>query len=234
MNDLKREKLCMVSYIWLSHPLDINGPRPPAIPAPTLRTLYTIERDGASVHILELASHTGTHVDAPRHVLKDGLTLHDLSPNEFVYGRPAVVDLHLGDRQVVMPEHLEPHARLLARAELALVRFGYGQRRRTDPEGFNTECPGFGVEGASWIREHCPELRALGLDVPSLACIAHLEETMAAHNRLLEGGGRRFLVIEDMDLDKELSGLVEVHLQPWLVVGMDSAPCNVVGVIEHT
>lgn len=223
----------MVSYIWLSHPLDIDGPRPPAIPAPTLRALYTIERDGASVQILELASHTGTHADAPRHVVEDGLTLLDLSPDEFVYRHPVVVDLHLGDREVVMPEHLEPHAPLLARAELALVRFGYGQRRKTDPEGFNTECPGFGVESASWIRDRCPGLRVLGLDVPSLACIARLEETMAAHNRLLEGAGRRFLVIEDMDLEKDLSGLVEVCLQPWLVTGMDSAPCSVVGLIEQ-
>ncbi len=222
----------MVSYIRLSHPLDINGPRPPAIPAPTLRVLYTIERDGASVHMLELASHTGTHVDAPRHVVKDGLTILDWSAEELIYRKPLVVDLHLDDREVVMPEHLEPHAPLLARAELVLVRFGYGQRRRTDPEGFNTQCPGFGAESASWIRDNCLELRALGLDVPSLACIARLEETMAAHNRLLEGSGRRFLVIEDMDLDKDLSRLVEVRVQPWLVTGMDSGPCSVVGLVE--
>jgi kynurenine formamidase len=43
----------------------------------------TIARDGAAVQTLSLASHTGTHIDAPRHVTKDGLTIGD-------FGREAV------------------------------------------------------------------------------------------------------------------------------------------------
>ncbi len=218
--------------MWLSFPSCLTGRRPPAIPSPSLTALYTIERDKACVHILQVASHTGTHLDAPRHVIEDGLTLHDFRPEEFTFDRPAVVDIPLGDREIVMPTHLKGHARALAEADLALIRFGYGQRRRNDPQGFNTECPGFGLESAAWLRERCPQLRALGLDVPSLACIAHLDKTMASHNRLLEGAGRRFLVIEDMDLDKDLSGLTKVRVQPWLVLGMDSGPCNAIGIID--
>jgi len=55
---------------------------------------------------------------------------------------------------------------------------------------------------------------------------------MAAHNELLGGDGRRFLVIEDMNLDRDLTALREVRLAPWLVRGMDSAPCSVVGLME--
>lgn len=222
----------MQNYIWLSFPLAIDGPRPPAIPAPSLKPLYTIERDQASVQVLQVASHTGTHLDAPRHVIEDGLTLHDLTPEDFIYHHPVVIDVPLEDHRVVTPEHLQPHLDLLASSDLALVRFGYGERRRKDPAGFCTECPGFGIESAAWLRENCPQLRALGMDVPSLACIAKLEDTMTAHNRLLEGKDRRFLVIEDMDLDQDLSKLVEVRVQPWLVRGMDSGPCNVIGITE--
>ena len=48
----------------------------------------------------------------------------------------------------------------------------------------------------------------------------------------LGGAGRRFLVIEDMDLEQDLSTLCEVRVNPWLVEGMDSGTCSVIGVLE--
>lgn len=71
----------------------------------------------------------------------------------------------------------------------------------------------------------------MGMDVPSVACIAYLDETMACHNELLGGEGRRFLIIEDMKLDQDLAGQCEVRMSPWLVQGMDSGPCSIVGVL---
>jgi len=219
----------MVHYIWLSHPLGLKDPRPPAIPPPRLSEFLTVAKDGASVHVLRVASHTGTHVDAPRHVVEDGLAITDFAPEEFVFTHPVVIDLPLWDCEIVMPEHLAPHAERLGKADLALFRFNYARVRVMEPKRFSERSPGFGVESARWLRGACPGLRAVGMDVPSLACIAHLDRTMAAHNELLGGERRRFLVIEDMDLGRDLWGMNEVRLSPWLVKGMDSAPCSVVG-----
>ena len=65
--------------IYLSYPLDPADPRPPAIPAPELIPLYTIEKDGASVHTLKIASHTGTHVDTPAHVIAGRRVTHGVA-----------------------------------------------------------------------------------------------------------------------------------------------------------
>ena len=221
----------MTRYIWLSYPLTLDGPRPPAIPAPELTDLYTVAKDGAGVQILRVANHTGTHVDSPCHVVEGAVRITGL--------RPGRNDLHpsggdrpaVADATVLMPSHLEPFVERLQKADMALFRFGYGEVRRTDPKRFSTRCPGFGVESARWLRQTCPELRAMGLDVPSVAVIACLESTMSAHNELLAGDGRRFLIIEEMNLDQDLSRLVEVRLNPWLVQGMDSGPCSIVGVL---
>jgi kynurenine formamidase len=70
------------------------------------------------------------------------------------------------------------------------------------------------------------------MDVPSVACIATLEETMPAHHELLAGRGRRFLIIEDMNLEHDLAGLKQVRVCPWRVSGMDSGPCSVIGTRE--
>lgn len=224
----------MTAMIWLSHPLDVRDPRPPAIPAPELSPLYTVEKDGANVQILRLANHTGTHVDAPRHVIADGLCLTDFAPEEFIFTRPVVLDLPLPDATIVEPKHLEAFAPRLQGADLALFRFGYGRVRREEPERFSARCPGWGVAGGRWLRENGPTLRAIGMDVPSVACIAFLEETMACHNELLGGAGRRFFILEDMNLEADLTGLREVRMNPWLVNGMDSGPCSVVGLLDET
>jgi kynurenine formamidase len=131
-----------------------------------------------------------------------------------------------------MPADLEPHKVALAGADLAMFRFGYGRVRREEAKRYSERCPGFGVESARWLREQLPRLRAMGMDVPSVATIAHLDETMRAHNELLGGAGRRFLIIEEMNLEADLTGLREVRVNPWLVSGMDSGPCSIVGVID--
>jgi len=218
-------------WIWLSFPLDVEGPRPPAIPAPSLAPLMTIGKDGAAVQTLTLASHTGTHLDAPRHVVEGGLSIGDFRPEEMVFSRPLVVDLALPEGAVVMPAHLDPFEAGLKEADLALFRFGFGRLRRDQPARYSDRCPGFGVEAGRWLKDRLPGLRALGMDVPSAACIAHLDRTMACHNELLGGEGRRFLIIEDMNLGDDLQGLKEVRVWPWLVKGMDSGPCAVVGLI---
>lgn len=222
----------MPRYAWLSYPLDLDGPRPPAIPAPELTDLYTVAEDGANVQILRLANHTGTHLDTPRHVIDGGAKITEFTPEELIFTRPLVVDLSLDDAETVMPEHLQPHAVALGLADLAMFRFGRGQVRRTDPQRFGNQSPGFGVESARWLSRTCPQLRAMGLDVPSVATIAHLDETMQAHNELLAGPGSRFLIIEEMNLDQDLTGLREVRVSPWLVEGMDSGPCSIVAELD--
>lgn len=220
----------MARLEYLSYPLGLDDPRPPAIPAPELTDLYTVDADGAAVQIIRAASHTGTHVDAPAHVVEGAVVITDFRPDELVFVRPVVIDLRLPDAAVVSPEDLEPHKGALCTADIALFRFGYGEIRRGDPQRFSLKSPGFGVESAHWLRNTCPNLRAVGMDVPSLACIARLDETMSAHNALLNGEGCRFLAIEDMNLGLNMAGLVEVRLSPWLVRGMDSGPCSVIGV----
>jgi kynurenine formamidase len=214
---------------WLSHPLGVDDPRPPAIPAPELSDLYTIAREGARVHLLRVANHTGTHLDAPAHVIDGGLTIVDFAPEELVYRRPALIDLRLPEAAVVEPRDLAAAVVGLDDPDLLLVRFGCGELRARDPAAFSTRCPGLGRMAARWLRERFPRLRAIGLDVPSIACIARLDETMVAHHELLSGEGRRFLIVEDMRLDAELVAPSEVRLWPWLVRGMDSGPCAAVG-----
>jgi kynurenine formamidase len=88
------------------------------------------------------------------------------------------------------------------------------------------------VHGASYLAGHFPRLRAIGLDTISLASMQHLEEGLEAHRILFRGDGRRFLIIEDMNLDFDLSQLRRVIALPLFIEGIDSSLCTVMGVID--
>lgn len=219
-------------YLSLGFALRSDAPSPPAIPTLQREPFLTIEKDNANVTLLRLTSHTGTHLDVPRHVMPDGLTTTDLDPADYIFDRPVVIDLPLGDCAVVSPADLEPALEIGRNADFLLFRFGYGDVRRSEPARYSTRAPGFGVESAAFLRASFPSLRGLGMDVPSLSCIDSLDATFEAHHRLLEGAGRRFIVVEDMHLDQDLAGLARVIVAPLLVDGCDGGPCTVYGVVD--
>jgi len=217
----------------LSYPLCLNDPLPPAIPPLQLARKYSLDAgDDANVFIITMANHSGSHVDAPRHVEAVGLPITAFEPSDFYFAKPAVIDLPLPDSTVVRPKDLIPHASTIRSADLLLLRFGYGPVRTQAPSRYRDQCPGFGVASATYLREQFPDLRAVGMDVPSFSCIHYLNETMRAHNVILGGEGRKFLIIEDLNLDQDLGDLREVWVAPLLVEGTDSAPCTVYGVLR--
>lgn len=221
--------MARTNYVFLGFPQQMDAPSPPAIPTIELSPFLTIDEDGANVTMMNLTSHTGTHMDAPFHVIERGLRLTDLEPGDFVFESPVVIDLPLEDMQVVQPEDLEQFVQVGQKADLLLVRFGYGPVRRANPDHYSIKSPGFGVASAEYLRQRFPRLRGLGMDVPSLSCIEYLDETMAAHHVLLEGEGRRFIIIEDMNLEQDLTRLTKVIVAPLMVEGLDGAPVNVIG-----
>lgn len=219
-------------YVFLSFPQRTNAPSPPAIPTIELSPFLKLEDDGANVTMMRLTSHTGTHLDTPRHVIAEGLTLTDLDPEDFVFDHPVVIDLPIEDATVVQAVDLEPFVESAAEADFLLFRFGYADVRRQDKERYSTKSPGFGIESARYLRESFPALRGMGMDVPSLSCIEYLNVTMEAHHELLGGDGRRFIVVEDMDLDHDLSDLSKVIVAPLLVDQIDGGPVTVFGVMD--
>ena len=55
----------------------------PGTPRPAFSSTRTLTHDGARETLLQMGSHTGTHMDAPRHILPDGCGLDQLPPSQF-------------------------------------------------------------------------------------------------------------------------------------------------------
>jgi len=218
-------------WILLSYDLDESSPLAPGTPAMSRTPRSSIAAgDVSNLVDVSLCTHSGTHVDAPRHFAAEGACITDFDVNEFRFRRPLVLDLPLPEGLLVQPEHFRPHETAIRGCDILLLRTGFSKLRRTDPERYRLHGPGLSEAAARYIVRSFRELRAIGLDSISLASMDRLDEGIRAHQVLL-GGARRFLIIEDLNLGFDLSGLMEVMVFPFRISGIDGSPCTVVGVV---
>ena len=78
--------------IDMTHTITPEIPIYPGTPVPSLSPACTLTRDGIRETLLSFSSHTGTHMDAPAHLLQDGRTLDDMPMSQFS-GRATVLDV---------------------------------------------------------------------------------------------------------------------------------------------
>ena len=97
----------------LTHTIRNDMPVYPGTEQPRLTTACTIEEVGYRETLLHMYSHTGTHMDAPAHMLPDGAAL-DRYPGEKFVGAAIVVDCR-GEKDISLP--------LLQRYDLSGVDF---------------------------------------------------------------------------------------------------------------
>jgi kynurenine formamidase len=212
----------------LTYALSETIPLPPGIPPMTLTVHSSIEQgDCSNVANICLCNHSGTHVDAPLHFARGGLALTGFDVNEFCFVRPILIDIPLGDSEMVTGEHLLPSAQRIRMADVLLIRTGFGRYRTTDPERYRLEGPGLSEEAAIYLAQEFPNLRCLGMDTISIVAMRHIDDGIKAHKALLTDS-RRFLIIEDLNLDHDLSGITELIALPLLIDGIDGCPCTVI------
>jgi len=216
-----------MTYKWLSYPLSTSSPRPPAIPAPSITEFMSIEKTGANVQFLQCYNHTGTHLDTAAHVIEGGISIAQFTPADLIFDSIMVIDLSgtLEDT-VVTSEHLVAFMSENSDAEALIVKFGVEGWRQNDPKRFSNHCPGFSPKAAKYIHGKMPKLRLIGTDVPSIACINSLDETMMVHNEFfLLASLEKFIIVEEMKLDTSLSDIRRIIVSPWLAEEMNSGPC---------
>ena len=64
----------------------------PGDPSPSFENYSTLRKDGVNLTKIIMGSHTGTHLDAPRHFIQDGIGIDKILPNKLI-GEAYVADL---------------------------------------------------------------------------------------------------------------------------------------------
>ena len=106
----------------LTHTIRNDMPVYPGTEQPRLTTACTIDQCGYRETLLHMFSHTGTHMDAPAHMLPNGRTLDDF-PAETFAGRGFVLDCR-GAAEITLPM-LRRQEEALGEAEFLLFCTGW-------------------------------------------------------------------------------------------------------------
>lgn len=203
----------------------------PGTEPPKIEQTNTLEQNGFRERRLTLYSHTGTHVDAPSHLLTEGLTLSDLSPDSF-FGKAVCIDLSDPERPPITRERLEAWEKSIARSDFLILNTGWGEYWGS-PDYFG-DFPVLDVDAAEWLTRF--SLKGIGIDSISFDSMTSTE--LPVHKIFLS---RRILLIENLanldELQTEASrdrseNTIFLSVFPLKVEGCDGSPVRAAAIIE--
>jgi len=96
----------------------------PGDPVPSIKGGLIHEKDYCHVDVLTLGSHTGTHIDAPYHFLKDGKKINEISVQRFV-GEGVLVDVSAKpDLALIEPEDIARYRNDIDAGDFVILKTG--------------------------------------------------------------------------------------------------------------
>lgn len=204
----------MVSFIDVTLPLAPGMPVWPSEPAPQLTPLSSIANgDPANVSRLTLGTHTGTHVDAPRHFIEGGRTVEAL-PLAALCGPARVVPIQ--DRTAIRVAELEK----IPLDGVMRVLFQTRNSALWNERGFRTDFVYLEPDAATWLVKRGVQL--VGIDYLSVERFDSPD--YAVHHTLLGAG---VVIVEGLDLREVTPGGYDLWCLPLKLVGGDGAPARV-------
>lgn len=169
-----------MKVIDLTHIINETMPVYPGTDRPKFLPAYTYEKDGFKETLLQMYTHTGTHMDPPAH-LYAGRTTLDQFPIEQFIGKALVIDCRdLQEGEFITMDHLQKYGDKAAHAEFLLFNLGWDKRWGTD-EYFG-DYPCLDNEVMDYIL--AGHYKGIGFDVIGLDPIA--DENLTRHKRLFK------------------------------------------------
>ena len=187
----------------------------PGNPEFDLQPVKRIAEGGSSnVSRLVLGTHTGTHVDAPRHFFDDGASV-DTLPLDLLIGEARV--LEIDKRGGISGDDLD--AAGLQRDLRVLLKTPNSTFWAEN--GFRQDFTYLDESGARYMVDR--GVRVVGIDYLSIEQFK--KPGAPAHRTLLSKG---IVIIEGLNLSNAESGRYEMYCLPLPISGADGAPARVV------
>jgi len=184
-------------------------------------TIKSIDRiDDTSdfnVSRIELGVHSGTHIDAPYHLFKNGITA-DQIPLDALIGGVQVVGISEGisviDKNCLMNLDIKDGI------ERILFKTSNSRYWVSDRYSFNRDYIALNSQGARYLVDM--DLKLVGIDYFSVSVY---DDLIQPHKIFLDHG---VVILENIDLRQVTLGLYELICLPLKIVGTDGAPVRAI------
>lgn len=168
-----------------------------------------------NVALLKMGSHTGTHIDAPRHFLKDGMTIDAMSP-ELMVGPVNVIQI----KDPVAVGASELKAQGIRAGQRIILKTRNSSIQWWNKE-FNKNFIYLTLEAAEFLASR--RVKLVGIDYLSVGGYKH-EDAAKVHKALL---GRGICIVEGLALCHVRPGYYDIMCLPMKVWQGDGAPARV-------
>lgn len=193
----------------------IVGPSDPQVEIKLVRD--PAKGDPVTMSQITMISHTGTHIDSPRHFFIDGTTI-DALPLETFIGPARVIEIN--DVETIKPAELEPYdiqpgERILFKTTNSSWVY--------DSDKFITPYVYISNEAASFLAEK--RVRLVGIDYITVGGYVNREDNRVVHKIFLNGG---VSILEEINLKGVKPGRYELMAVPLRFLKGDAAPCRAI------
>jgi arylformamidase len=170
-----------------------------------------------TMSMLEIISHTGTHIDAPRHFIPGGSTVSDM-PLDATVGPARVIEIK--DPETIKVEELKKHN--IEKGERILCKTRNSPIVYESPK-FIEDYVYLDADAAAYLAEK--NIILFGLDCITIGDYRNEESVMKTHQTLLGAG---IYILEDCALAKVPPGEYELLCLPLLMYKGDAGPCRAI------
>lgn len=178
--------------------------------------IKNFNRDGVRETAIHLSSHSGTHVDAPAHFLKEGKTIDEIHLDRLI-GDCIVLDMTTCAERITR-DCLLAHDNEIMQDRIILLRTTNSDFSPTDK--FNPHFVYLEASGAAYLAEK--KVKAVGIDYLG---IEHSQPGHPTHENLLNAD---IVIVEGLRLRHVQPGNYFFVCLPLNVIGTEAAPARAV------
>ena len=208
----------------LTHLLNTDVTVYPGTEKPVFIQANTVEKDGFAEQKMTMYTHTGTHIDAPAHMLEKGKSLDQLKPESF-YGKAICIDVTKVTGKYIELEHLELFIEKIKLVDFVLLQTGWSKKWKN--ENYFDGFPVLSEESCNWLVNF--NLKGIGVDAISVDPVDELYE-MVNHNIIF---GKKMIIIENLtNLTSLGQEVFTFACFPLKVENADGSPVRAVAIME--
>ena len=250
-----------LEFYDLSHPWGLGQPCWPYFEDVKIERLHSMSKSRVLTQRITTVMHSGTHIDAPAHVVEGTPFLEEIPLRNF-FGTGVVVSIPKGKWEVVTADDLEKATPKIQPGDIVIVNTGW-HHHYSESAKYYAYGPGFYKEAGEWFA--AKKVKAVGIDVQALdhpfgtaiaphgpnetnggllpwACAEYKEETgrdvledfpdwEPCHRALLSNGIYGFENVGG-DLDKVTGKRVTFAAFPWRWVGGDGCIVRLTAILD--
>ncbi|RMW39187.1 MAG: cyclase family protein [Nitrosopumilus sp.] len=194
----------------------------PGSPTPQFISWSNLKEDGYNLELLFLSSHTGTHLDAPFHFIKNGIKIDQISLGRLM-GKAILIKIKKSKNSpITKSDIIQFEKKNGSIPDKSSVFFFTDWQKNLKKDNYFTENPGLALSAATYLAQKKTNL--VGIDSPSIDL--GKDESFSVHHVLSKND---ILIVENLaNLNKIKSKEFDFTILPLKLKDATGSPVRAV------